>query len=70
VQDLNDSVEKKNYKLSYFPFTHGDSIIHQRQAWKEMQQADLAVMAQNEAVSPIKRKPLNTLKAEELHTIF
>jgi hypothetical protein len=45
VQYLNDSVEKKNYKLSYFPFTHGDSIIHQRQAWKEMQQADLAVMA-------------------------
>ena len=30
-------IDKKNYKLTYFPFTHGDSVVHQRQAWKEMQ---------------------------------
>ena len=38
-----DSIEKKAYKLTYFPFTHGESILHQRQAWREMQQADLAL---------------------------
>lgn len=64
------SAEKKNYKMAYFPFTHGDSILHQRRMWKEMQQADLAQLAEKEAVSPIKRKPLNTLNDDELFTIF
>lgn len=35
-----------------------------------MQQADLAILAKQEAFSPIKRKPLNTLKPDELHLIF
>jgi hypothetical protein len=40
--------------------------------WKEMQQADLAQLAEKEAAlgSPIKRKPLNTLNEEELFAIF
>ena len=40
-----ETQEKVNYKPTYFPFTHGESILHQRQAWKEMQQADLAILA-------------------------
>jgi hypothetical protein len=59
-----------NYKLTYFPFTHGDSILHQRQAWKEMQQTDMQLASKEQPLSPIKRKPLNTLKPDELHTIF
>lgn len=59
-----------NYKLTYFPFTHGESILHQRQAWKEMQQADLQIAQKESPLSPIKRKPLNALKSDELHTIF
>ena len=35
-----------------------------------MQQADLAILAKQEAFSPIKRKPLNTLKPDELQHIF
>jgi len=56
------------YRLSYFPFTHGDAVQHQRRAWKEMALADMA--ANYEAVSPIRKKPLHTLKPDELHTIF
>ena len=63
-------MEKKNYKLAYFPFTHGDSIMHQRRMWKEMQQADLAHLAEKDLSSPIKRKPLNTLTDDELFMIF
>jgi methionine salvage enolase-phosphatase E1 len=37
IKDHSDLVDKKNYRLNYFPFTHGDAILHQRRAWKEMQ---------------------------------
>jgi hypothetical protein len=35
-----------------------------------MQQADMAFVANQDTSSPIKKKPLNTLRADELHTIF
>jgi hypothetical protein len=35
-----------------------------------MQQADMQLAAQEQPLTPVKRKPLNTLKPEELHTIF
>ena len=38
--------------------------------WREMQQADMAFVANQDTSYPIKKKPLNTLRADELHTIF
>ncbi len=28
IKEQNEDEDKKNYKLTYFPFTHGDSVIH------------------------------------------
>jgi len=30
MKNANETSEKVNYKPTYFPFTHGESILHQR----------------------------------------